>query len=314
MTNYVYFLPADAFCIEISGKDAAKVANNLNTNDIAKLDEGNGLESFVTNVRGWVVAHVVVVRQPDKILLVGRHSRPEDICNHIDRYIIREDAQVRLRTDVKVVCVLDPTGQWLESRFPGTGKEKPGGSVVELTLGSYQGWALDAPFSGCEELLLLVDVPADRLGTTLEDVELSEGNLELLELFRIKQRWPLQGTEIADKTIPQELDRDGRAISFTKGCYLGQETVARLDARGQLQKKLSLIEFALTEGLAPAIGDRIFCEEKEVGTLTSFAADGRRGYGLAMLKRGAFDAGTTLQLIDPTMAGLEAKVVEPHGR
>ncbi len=76
--------------------------------------------------------------------------------------------------------------------------------------------------------------------------------------------------------MPQELDRDTKAISFTKGCYLGQETVARLDALGEVQRKLCLVEL---DGWGVQAARKLVDQDKEVGSLTSIApelVDGKR--------------------------------------
>ena len=65
-----------------------------------------------------------------------------------------------------------------------------------------------------------------------------------LNAARIEHGWPIYGLDFSDANLPQEIARDPYAISFTKGCYLGQETVARLDALGQVQKKMVLLQIS----------------------------------------------------------------------
>ncbi len=97
-------------------------------------------------------------------------------------------------------------------------------------------------------------------------VQLSQSNLSLSEwqTLRIRNRWPVLGADYDDRNLPQELDRDASAISFHKGCYLGQETVARLDALGQVQKKLVrlLIKLSPDQAVAAA-GERLFMATKK---------------------------------------------------
>ena len=97
------------------------------------------------------------------------------------------------------------------------------------------------------------------------------------------------GVDLDESNLPQEADRDALAISFTKGCYLGQETVARLDALGQVQKKL--VGWSIT-GAVPAAGDTVQCDEKTVGRLTSVADHGDgTASALGMARRSHFDVG-----------------------
>jgi folate-binding protein YgfZ len=99
------------------------------------------------------------------------------------------------------------------------------------------------------------------------------------------------GEDIWEKCIPQELDRNAQAISFTKGCYLGQETIARLDALGQIQKKLCLLKI---DGTSVQPGTAILADDKEVGTVSSVAPESDATFALGVIRRGYFDSGTVL--------------------
>jgi folate-binding protein YgfZ len=106
----------------------------------------------------------------------------------------------------------------------------------------------------------------------------------------------LGGVDFGEGTLPQELCRDRHAISFNKGCYLGQETVARLDALGHVNKQM--VRLRAAEGTTLAVGDELFDGEKLVGTLTTCTASGEAG--LAMVRRGSNAAGTELRMAKGT--------------
>ena len=109
--------------------------------------------------------------------------------------------------------------------------------------------------------------------------------------------FPWYGVDLDETNLPQEADRDALAISFTKGCYLGQETVARLDALGQVQRKL--VRWSITGGV-PAAGATLVAGEKTVGRLTSVAADDRGGaIAIGFARRSHFEAGATAVGINP---------------
>jgi folate-binding protein YgfZ len=113
------------------------------------------------------------------------------------------------------------------------------------------------------------------------------------------------GIDIWDKCIPQEVDRTAQAICFTKGCYLGQETIARLDALGQIQKKLSIVQSEL-----PALcsGSQLLAGEKEVGRITSSVQSNAGSTALAVLRRGFYEPGTELRCGHAIVL-----VIEPRG-
>jgi folate-binding protein YgfZ len=123
-----------------------------------------------------------------------------------------------------------------------------------------------------------------------------------VEAIRIEERLPAPA-DIVDKTLPQELDRDGRAICFTKGCYLGQETVARIDALGHVNRRLALL--AIDAATPPLPGSSVTSAGEPVGTLTSSCLSPRVGTaaGLALVqRRGLESAGLEV-------AGAAARVV-----
>jgi folate-binding protein YgfZ len=99
-----------------------------------------------------------------------------------------------------------------------------------------------------------------------------------------------------DRHLPQELDRDTAAISFNKGCYLGQETIARLDMLGKVQKKL--VKLSIDASLSPAVQAIVHADGKEVGTICSVAANEALGkcLALAYIKRSHFAAGQVLEV------------------
>ena len=108
----------------VAGRDARRVLNNLTTNDVIGLAE-TGLETFVTDVRGRCVAHgeVVVTVEGDGVLFMGRHDDSQRVCNHIDKYIVTEDARVSdLSASHRLLALLpsekaQPDHAW--SGFPG---------------------------------------------------------------------------------------------------------------------------------------------------------------------------------------------------
>jgi folate-binding protein YgfZ len=133
--------------------------------------------------------------------------------------------------------------------------------------------------------------------------------------MRVKHFLPLIGIDFDDKTLPQELDRDSRAISFKKGCYLGQETIARLDALGQVQKKLvrlrietktdKEISLDVESKFGPKVGEKLLLDDKEAGWITSLSNETPdTWHALGYVRRSAFPLGSKL-----IAHGLEATVV-----
>ena len=124
---------------------------------------------------------------------------------------------------------------------------------------------------------------------------------DAFEMARIEAGTPLYARDISDKNLPQEVNRDALAISFTKGCYLGQETVARIDALGHVNRVLVGVRFAGSE--PPPPGTELTVTEAQgsegkatVGAVTSAAYSPRLGSSLALayVRRGHTQPGTQL--------------------
>ncbi|HBE68979.1 MAG TPA: hypothetical protein DDW52_12595 [Planctomycetaceae bacterium] len=264
-----FYVAEQPMWVAVKGADAKKVVNNLCTADIVQLGENESTECFVTDVRGRVVAFAICHVAGESVNLLGTHPDPQAVANHIDRYIIREAAEV---TDCS------PDSSILLADAPPSGLEL--GIQVPARLFVGGGWLIGVAQNEC---------------STAEQ-HLSSTGFERLspydaELKRIEAFWPNNGTEIGEKSLPQELDRDAVAISFTKGCYLGQETVARLDARGQLQKKLCLVG----SDTELAVGGELTDGDKVVGKLYSVTKrPDEKWLGLANMRRGYFEPGTTV--------------------
>ena len=97
--------------------------------------------------------------------------------------------------------------------------------------------------------------------------ELPVASMETLDMLRVEQRTPWFGRDIDDSNLPQEILRDDVAISFTKGCYLGQETVARIDAIGKVNRVIVCLKLSAFE----EVGTELVVKEKVQGKLTSVA-------------------------------------------
>jgi len=272
MSNTKFFEFGDLSVIDISGADAAAIVNNITTNEVLSLAASIGRETFVTDVRGKTLGHVVLIKQSDGVRLIGAPGQSEAIAAHIDRYTIREDAKPTIRDAEMTALVLSAEA----AKLAGLGSETTEPIAdVGTSARKFDVYRTRMLGEGTSVLLAEQSI-ADELKRTWTQLPLSEGSLvplsegSLAEFHqcRVQAGFPWHGVDLDDSNLPQELDRDAEAISFTKGCYLGQETVARLDALGQVQRKL--VRWRI-EGSIPAKGAILEDGEKKVGRLTSIA-------------------------------------------
>jgi folate-binding protein YgfZ len=168
-------------------------------------------------------------------------------------------------------------------------------SSVAVTIGGEQVLLRRVQLAG--PVGFLIDGPRGAhagIGAALEAAGATRVGELAWQSRRIEAGWPLYGVDITDKNLPQELDRDRLAINFTKGCYLGQETVARIDALGHVNKILVGVRFRTDE--VPPTGTELSLGEQVVGHVTSacFSPLLHAPLALAYVRRGENEPGTSL--------------------
>ncbi|MDA7874753.1 aminomethyltransferase [Rhodopirellula sp.] len=288
--------------VEVSGADSSTILHNLTTNEVRALGDGEGRETFVTDVRGKTLGHVCLFKQGHGLRLVGPSGQSEAIFSHIDRYTIREDATAEIRDSDYVGFVITPELAG-KCNFDCT-------EETTLKSLSFENEASGVTVQGVrwlgEKSVLLCLPRADAgraleiLGSLLPDgAELQDAELLDVEVggeaafheARVVAGFPWYGVDLDDSNLPQEADRDPETISFTKGCYLGQETVARLDAMGQVQKKL--VRWKITGGV-PELNTSLLADEKKVARLTSVVSTETHGVvAIGFARRSHFETGAS---------------------
>jgi folate-binding protein YgfZ len=292
----------------VRGRDALRFVDNFTSAALATLPPGGGAEGFFTDARGWVLALAAILRLEDGLWIDALPGLGGMLAAHLEHYHIREDLEVvDASAEYGAVLVAGPhAAEWLASR----GETPPPGPPFTHATGRFgdvacriasidwygpRGYLVQAP---------AVDLP--RLISWLDAAGLPAAAPAAVEAVRIEERLPAPA-DIVEKTLPQELDRDGRAISFTKGCYLGQETVARIDALGHVNRRLALLAIDAAEPPPPGVA--VTSGGEPVGTLTSSCLSPRLGMsaGLALVQRRGLDAAAL------EVAGAAARVVPAAG-
>jgi len=286
--------------VVMRGTDCVEFLHNMCTNDLRSLEPGNGCEAFCTDVSGKIVAHLFVLIYPDRVELLAVPGQAKRIIEHLDRYVIREDVQLADETGqtVWVLVAGSQAAERLQSLFSG---EMP------VRARQWQLWsgelaqhcceAVYAELTGPEDVLLKIDAlkwPAVQ--SALKEAGATACDEEVYHVLRVESGRPLFGVDFDGSNLAQEAARDRQAISFTKGCYLGQETVARIDALGHVNKRLGSVKFVDRE--VPSQGAELRdAAGKPAGCVTSVCWSPRlKGpLALAMLRRGCNAPGDLLQ-------------------
>lgn len=270
--------------IELRGSDRASFVHNLCTNDIKRLQPGQGCEAFITDVRGKTIGHVLAFLGTENLTLEAVPNQSEILMQHLDKYLITEDVQLLDQTDEKTEIAL--LGAAATATLNQAGLSAPAESYEhdDCDLGTLGGKTVSV------RRVAMTSTPVFLLQSTAADVFVVEKALSaagavsadepFLDTARIEFGWPVFGQDITASNLPQELNRDAAAISFTKGCYLGQETVARIDALGHVNRLLVGIRFEGEQ--VPTLGSALSVAGKEVGNVTSVTFSPRLSAPLAL--------------------------------
>jgi len=260
--------------ISVTGADRQAFLHNFCTNDVKRLTPGNGCEAFFTNVKGKIVGHGWLHCRETEIAFVGVPDESSRLIAHLDRYIIREDVQLRNTTGERsyLLVVGDAPAEVAASAITWDLLGRTDSRLLEVTPGDLH----------------------DVIHGFVDKGFISVG-AEAFTAARIEAETPYFGTDFNEENLPQEVARESKTISFTKGCYLGQETVARIDALGHVNQQIVGVRF-FGEQVQTA-GTELTRDGRAVGAITSAAFSPRlqSPIALAMVRREAISPGTKLE-------------------
>jgi folate-binding protein YgfZ len=277
--------------IELAGRDARGFLNNLCTQDVTNLSIGTGYESFLTTNKARVVAHVWITRREENVLWLDMVAGlAEKVVKHLNHYLISEEVELT-----------DRTGEFSLLRLVGP---KAAGLLSRLAISPtrrHRLLALDAVDLFCPS----ADFPSLR--QRLVEGGAIPATSATYQILRIEAGLPEYGIDIDENRLAMEVGRTAEAISYTKGCFLGQETIVMARDRGQVNR--SLMGVKVRDGETLATGTRLFRGDEEVGQVTSSVLSPRLAQviALAYLRRGSWDAGTEVA-IEPATDGRAAVV------
>ena len=273
--------------IEITGADRASFLHNFCTNHIKGLTVGRGCEAFVTSIKGRILFHVLVSAGIDSLWVETEPGYGPALIAHLDQYLITEDVQLFDRTETMGQLSLSGAGgEGLLSRVfekPVTLPKTQGQILHEGVLVRRWGFGSAPGVS-----LVAAKIALDSWRSKLLAVGAVEASHEIFEALRIENGFPKYGVDITEDHLAQEANRTKLAISFAKGCYLGQEPIARIDALGHVNRLLCGV--TTDEPAEFPAGSEVFATRESsipAGTLTSAAVWPltERGIGLGMLRR-----------------------------
>jgi folate-binding protein YgfZ len=292
---------SDRVRLEVSGPDRAKFLHNLTTNDVKRLAIGRGCEAFVTSLQGKTIGYVTMHAADDRIIVRTDPGGWQPMEPHWQKYGVFEDARVVDSTPAtfelhlmgaSAADILSQAGAQVPHSEPyAHAPAEIGGSPVRIIRESPAGLA-GLTVIGALDSLSNVCHALDQYDGPGPICSVDQATFDAL---RIEAGTPVFGRDVTDKNLPQEIGRDDRAINFVKGCYLGQETVARIDALGHVNQLLKGLQFE-PQAVTPAAGWELVDGSKRVGVITSaaFSPVRRAVVALALIRTTHAQPGTRL--------------------
>jgi tRNA-modifying protein YgfZ len=283
----ILFDTSSAGKLRLTGPDAPAFLSNLSTNDIKAVPLGGGCETYFCDHRAkalfqaWVY-HILLPNTDHALWLETTPGRNELLFKHLDRYLISEQVEIE-----------DVTAAFAQFHLPGMNAkavlEKLTGPVPEL-----------AEFQHLERTIAGVNCSIrrrDPLGTLGYDIVCEAGSADRVrealdtvgvwgspqdyERLRINAGTPLHGPDIDENRFVMEVGNVARAVSYTKGCYLGQEPIVMSrDRAGHAPR--AFVKLTLAGDAPPAVGTKILAGEEEAGAVTSSARATRTDGSVAL--------------------------------
>jgi tRNA-modifying protein YgfZ len=255
----------------LTGKEAAEYLQGQVTNDVESLTPGHGCYAALLSHKGKVIADMRVLRGDDWIWLDTEAAALPALARNVDMYSIGRDVKLQnVTAERAILSLIGPGARAALDVQPGDAEH----DFAEGEHGIYVTTDL-----GVDVICDAGDVDAVKAALGVEPVD-----REAAELIRIESGRPRHGIDFDSDTIPQEAGLNDRAVSFTKGCYVGQETVARLHYKGKPNRHLRGLRLS-EPGQS---GDEIVVGDKIVGHLGTVAVSPVHGpIALALVRREA---------------------------
>jgi folate-binding protein YgfZ len=282
--------------IAVAGPDRATYLQGLLTNDIPALAPGTGCYSAWLTPQGRMMTDMHVLESGGMILLDVPAETAEATRQRLEQFIFTENVQVESLT-------ASMKGVWLH------GPKAPGvlGRVMGIAdLAAWRDYQHAQSVARIDQLgvpgfCVYIEPPRERdLIAALVEAGAREVSAEAIEAARIEAGYPVFGVDMTDDTIPLEAGIEDRALSMSKGCYVGQEVIIRVLHRGHGRVARKLVTLRV-DGAVPARGARLFAADRDVGFITSAAASPRLGtIAMAYVHRDFLAPGTAIEVAADT--------------
>lgn len=249
--------------IRVTGEDRARLLHAMSTNDVSHLAPGAGLYAFFLNDKGRILADAYIYNLGDSLLLDTEAEVAGKLRDHLDRYIIADDAELS-----------DETWAWASIDMAGPNSlacaNELAVPVPEVKYGIREwngGFVARVASTGGEGVRIFLPAAAKvEFAARLQAAKIPQATAEEARMVRLENGVPRYGEDITERYLLQETGAL-HALHTNKGCYLGQEIVERVRSRGQVHRVLMPVRIEATR--PPAPGTKLLADGKDVAEITS---------------------------------------------
>ena len=274
----------------LTGADRVRLLNGQVTNDVKRLQPGQGCYAALVTAKGKVQADLHIHALPDELLLDFEPGLTQALQERFDHYIVADDVQfIDAAPYYGLISVQGPLAAEVVGAL-GLEVEIPsirGSSVKAAVLDVGDLYVVRNPRLGSDGVDLYV--PMDGLGMVFDKTVAAARargggptGWQAAEVARIEAGIPRFGVDMDETNLAPEAGLEASAISYSKGCYIGQEVIARIRTYGQVAKALRGLWLPADLPALPAKGDKLVLDGKEVGYITSATASPRWRQNIAL--------------------------------
>ena len=283
--------------LHFSGRDVLDLLHRLSTNAVAHLPEGGTEETVLTTEKGRIVDLLLLGHFPDGILVLCSNGRGGAVLDWVEKFTITDDVKGSdLTHDIAVATLVGP--QAISTLSEACQLELQDGECV-LDEGAGV-WCVS--HAGPRGSRVVLGGNRDALDAIMQRVDVPMVGPEAAELLRIRLGMPAAPGELNGDYTPYDVGL-ADLISFTKGCYVGQEVIARLDAYGKASR--GLIGLEMSSEVCEMAETTIHKGSAQIGRLTSCVREGDRAFGLGVVRVEGVQTGDELEVRsgDSALAG-----------
>jgi folate-binding protein YgfZ len=288
----------------VSGKDRGSYLHGLLTNDIAVLKAGEGTYAAYLTPQGRMISDMWVYELGDAMLLALSRQALPGVLARLDQFVFTEDVQLGdVTATFAAVAVLGPEAAGVVSQAAAVEERElsalPEHGNLRTHVAGHAAIVTRITDLGVPGFEVYVEEPAKgALFAGLRSAGAVEADAATAEALRIEAGVPVFHRDMDEDTIPLEAGIESRAISMTKGCYVGQEVIVRVLHRGHGRVARRLVGLAIDGDTAPAPGSAVVSGGKSIGQVTSAAISPALNHpvALAYVQRDFVEPGTRLEI------------------